>query len=143
MIGLLPGYRRPLRHTRAVCVLCTMFVVAAQTESVPVRWWMSPSIVRAVGIDTTQIARIEGEYERDSHALEEASETVISLTESVREHLRNGYFDEMRPLTEQLAAARRRQCDLRRRALEVSSRSLTAPQRERLRRLLLAGELLD
>ncbi len=143
MIGFLAAYRRPAAHVRAVCVLCAIFVVAAQTQSVPVRWWMSPSIVRAVGVSATQIAHIEGQYERNIRAHEEASEAVIRLTESVREHLRNGYFDEMRTLTEQLAAARRTQCELRRRALEASSEALTAAQRERLRRLIVAGQLLD
>lgn len=130
-------------HPRAAAALCAAFVVAGQARGVTVRWWMSRAVITAIGIDSRQVEVIEHQYERESQLRAEASEQVISLTEAVREHLRDGQFDDVRPLTEQLTAARRRQCDLRRRALDGSEAALTPVQRERLHRLIATRELLD
>jgi hypothetical protein len=67
----------------------------------------------------------------------------MRLTASVGDYLNAGFYDDMRPLTERLAAADRRQCELRRRLLELSGGPLTAAQRARLRELIAARRLLD
>lgn len=124
-------------------MLCVVFSLAAEARSECVRWWMSPSVAADVGITPNQAATIEGLYEHDLAARREASQNVMRLTASVGDYLNAGFYDDMRPLTERLAAADRRQCELRRRLLELSGAPLTAAQRARLRALIAAHRLLD
>jgi hypothetical protein len=102
-----------------------------------VRCWRSPRIVSALTITQNQSAALERLYVEGLPTQQHASEDVTFLTEEIVKRLDDGlYDDEQLHLTERLAGALVKQCELRHDALELAVQVLTAPQRGQLARLL-------